>query len=187
MANAMVFVDDAVLGRLPPVCAKTGVATSDHLVMTAPIGGNEGLGIAWLLVLAGPIGWLGLFIYQVGRRVETITVRLPYCDAAYGELSRARRSRRHAGWAMGALFVFAVLLAVPGTFAARAGAAALGVIALGLLIGYITETLHVRRASVGIELDGSRRWVTMSRVSESFAQSIKKAQPDAKPEIGSIS
>jgi hypothetical protein len=41
------------------VCAKTGVDTWDHLVMTVPVGGSEGLGIAWLLVLAGPIGWLG--------------------------------------------------------------------------------------------------------------------------------
>ncbi len=59
MARAMVFVDDAVLGRLPGVCAKTEVSTADHLVQTVPVDGGQGLGIAWLLVLAGPIGWLG--------------------------------------------------------------------------------------------------------------------------------
>ena len=101
MASATVFVDDAVLGQLPPVCAKSGVATSDRLIMTVPVGGSEGFGIAWLLVLAGPIGWLGLFIYSIVRRVETLTVKLPYCDAAYDELKRARRSRRNAGLGRG--------------------------------------------------------------------------------------
>src|ERR1700722_3877091 len=97
MTTATVFVDDAVLGRLPSVCAKPGVETADHLVMTVPVGGGDGFGLAWLLVLAGPIGWLGLFIYGVARRVETLTVRLPYCDQAYAERSTARRKRRIAG------------------------------------------------------------------------------------------
>ena len=83
MASAMVFVDDAVLGHLPPVCAKTGEATTDHLILTVPVGGSEGLGIAWLLLLAGPLGWLGLVVLQLTRRSETLTVRLPFCDAAY--------------------------------------------------------------------------------------------------------
>ena len=87
MTATRVFVDDAVLGRLPAVCARTGVATSDHLVMTVPVGTSEGLGIAWLLILGGPIGWLGLFIYAMARRVETLTVQLPYCDTAHARSS----------------------------------------------------------------------------------------------------
>jgi hypothetical protein len=106
MASAMVFVDDAVLGRLPPVCAKTGIATVDRLIVTVPVGRSEGLGIAWLLILAGPIGWLGVLIDASARRQELLTVRLPYCDAAYNELARARRVRRGAGFAS-ALFAVA--------------------------------------------------------------------------------
>jgi hypothetical protein len=176
MAVTRVFVDDAVLGRLPHVCAKTGVETADHLVMTVPVGASEGFGLAWLLVLAGPIGWLGLFIYAVVRRVETLTVQVPYCDAAYIELSKGRRTKRIAGLASITLFVMAALIMIPRTFTAQAGAGALAAIGLGMLITYITETFRVRRATVGVDLDGSRRWVTLSRVSDAFAASISRAQ-----------
>jgi hypothetical protein len=176
MASAMVFVDDAVLGHFPPVCAKSGVGTPDHLIMTVPVGGNEGLGLAWLLVLAGPLGWLGLIALQLTRRAETLAVRLPYCDASYDALRRARRTRRNVGVVMVIAFLLALLVAIPGTFSARAGAAALAAIFVGLLATYITESVHIRRASVGVALDGSRRWVTLSRVSELFAASARDAQ-----------
>jgi hypothetical protein len=169
MARALVFVDDAVRGRLPGVCAKTGVTTADHLVQTVPVGGNEGLGIAWLLILAGPIGWFALFVYALARRVETLTVRLPYSDAAYHELAGARRRRRDAAWA-GALFLLGALLVfAPALLDARAAAAALAVIGAGLLVVAIAGTWRIRQAGVGVELDGSRRWVTLTRVSDAFA------------------
>ena len=72
--------------------------------------------------------------------------------------------------------LLALLVAIPGTFSARAGAAALGAISVGLLIMYITETVHIRRGSVGVALDGSRRWVTLSRVNEFFAASARDGQ-----------
>jgi hypothetical protein len=178
MATATVFVDDAVLGRLPPVCAKTGVETADHLVMTVPVGGSDGFGLAWLLVLAGPIGWLGLFIYGVVRRVETLTVRLPYCDEAYLELSNARRARRNAGLASSVLFVVAVLFLIPHTYPAWVAAGGFAVIGLGMLVAYIAETFRIRRAAVGVDLDGSRRWVTLSRVSDAFAESVKRSRSE---------
>jgi hypothetical protein len=178
MATARVFVDEAVLGRLPPRCAKTGVETSDHLVMTVPVGGSDGFGLAWLLILAGPVGLLGLFIYGMVRRVETLTVRLPYCDTAYADLQKARRTRRNAGLASIVLFVFAVVVLIPHTFTAGVAAAALAVIAVGMLITYILETFRVRRAAVGVALDGSRRWVTLSRVSDAFADSVANSQTE---------
>lgn len=178
MAKATVFVDDAVLGHLPPVCAKTGVDTWDHLVMTVPVGGSEGLGIAWLLVLAGPIGWLGLFIYAVARRVETLTVKLPYCDAAYNELTRHRRIRRNTGLAVIMLFVIAILVAIARTYTARAAAVALAVVAVGLLVTFVAETFRVRRAAVQVDLDGSRRWVTLSRISDGLAEAITTSRAD---------
>jgi hypothetical protein len=178
MATATVFVDDAVLGRLPPICAKTGVETADHLVMTVPVGGSDGFGLAWLLILAGPIGWLGLFVYGVVRRVETLTVRLPYCDGAYNELSNARRIRRNVGLASIALFVVAVLFLIPRTHLAWVAAGALGAACLWMMITYIAETVRIRRAAVGVALDGSRRWVTLSRVSDEFADSVKRSQSE---------
>lgn len=179
MASAMVFVDDAVLGNFPPVCAKTGAPTPDRLVMTVPVGSSEGLGIAWLLLLAGPIGWLGLFLYAVFRRQETLTVRLPSCDAAYGEFVRARRVRRNTGIATVVLALATLLVVIPeALFSHASAAAALGVIALGLFFVYVSETFHVRRAAVHVELDGSRRWVTLSRISEKLAEAIKRSHDD---------
>ncbi|MGD0747431.1 MAG: hypothetical protein ABSB68_06435 [Acidimicrobiales bacterium] len=172
MARALVFVDDAVRGRLPDVCAKTGVATDDRLVQTVPVGGSEGFGVAWLLVLAGPIGWLGLFVYAMVRRVETLTVRLPYCDEAYAELQGARRLRRISAWASGICVVLALLALRPGTFTAQTAGAALAAVGLGFLVLAVVETRHVRRASVGVDLDGSRRWVSLDRVSDAFAAAV---------------
>jgi hypothetical protein len=175
MAVATVFVDDAVLGRLPPVCAKTGVETADHLVQTVPVG-SSGLGFAWLLVFLGPLGWLVLFIFALVQRGETLTVRLPFSDAAYGELRSARRLRRNAGLASVAFFLAALFVVMLQTFTARAGAAALAIIGLCLVATYIAESLHVRRAAVGVELDGSRRWVTLTRVSDAFAGAVTDSQ-----------
>jgi hypothetical protein len=178
MATAIVFIDDAVLGRLPSVCAKTGVETVDHLNITVPVGGSDGLGVAWLLLLAGPFGWIGLGVYAMGRRSETITVRLPYSDAAYAQLSQARRVRRNAGLASLALFVLGLFLLIPQTFTSRVGAAALAVLGLGMLISYLAQTFHCKRLAVRVALDGSRRWVTLSGVSDVFAEAVRRSEAD---------
>jgi hypothetical protein len=44
--------------------------------------------------------------------------------------------------------------------------------AVAMLFAYFSETFRVRRAAVGVVLDGSRRWVTLSRVSDVFASSV---------------
>jgi hypothetical protein len=172
MATATVFVDDAVLGRLPPVCVKTGQTTGDRLVLTAPVG-STGLGAAWLLLFLGPFGWLALFIYALVHRSETLTVRLPFSDRAHDELAQARRRQRALGWSTVAtlLGAFTALVAMQ-PFSGRAAAAALAVVGVGLLVSWIAEALHVRRAGVGVDLDGSRRWVTLSRVHDDFARAV---------------
>jgi hypothetical protein len=171
MASATVFVDDAVLGHLPPVCAKTGVTTADHLVLTVPVG-NRGLGLAWLLVLVGPIGWLVLFVYALTQRDEALTVRLPFSHDAYDEFTRARRQQRVLGWAAVVALCGAFVVLLLQTFTARAAAAALAAIGIGLLVSWCSESWRVRRASVGVQLDGSRRWVTLSRVHDEFGRSL---------------
>jgi hypothetical protein len=175
MAATTVFVDDAVLGNLPPVCAKTGDTTEDHLVLTVPTR-NNGLGVAWLLLLLGPVGWLVLFVYAVARRDETLTVRVPFSDRSYGELSHARRRQRALGWSTVATFLCALFVTILHTFTARATAAALATIGLALLVSWIAESLRVRRVGVGVELDGSRRWVTLSRVHGDFVRAVDAAR-----------
>ena len=52
----------------------------------------------------------------------------------------------------------------------------LAIVGLGLVLAYFGETFRVRRALIGIALDGSRRWVTFSRVSDEFAGSVQAQQ-----------
>ena len=111
------------------------------------------LGIAWLLLLGGPVGWLGLLLYAILRREESLTVRLPYCDAAYNELVQARRMRRNAGMATVVFALAALAVVIPETFVAQAAAAALGVLVTGCFLVFIGKTFPVRRAAVRIQLD----------------------------------
>lgn len=189
MANVTVFVDEAVRGDLPPVCAKTGVETVDHLVSSVPVAGSGGLGAAWLLILLGPLGWVALFTYTLARTDGTLTVRLPYSDAAYGDLASAMRTKRKLGWCALAACVAAVVVLAGHTFTAPAASAALGVIAAALAVAWVAELVRVRRASVGVALDASRRWVTLSRVSDPFARAVEhrdaERRADRRPPVAS--
>ncbi len=130
--------------------------------------------MAWLLVFLGPLGWLALLIAALVRDHETLTVRLPYSDAAYAELASAIRAKRTFGWSALAGLVTAVVVLVGHTFTARAASAALAVIAAGAAVAWVSELLRVRRAGVGVALDASRRWVTVSRVSDDFARAVDR-------------
>jgi len=170
MAQATVFVDDAVLGRLPPVCVKDGVLTDDSLTLHTQVGGSNGLGIAWLLLLAGPLGWLGLLIVAVSRRpADTLTVRLPFSQAAYERLRRAKRDIWLFGLVAIVLLILA-LFAVGHDQALLAGA--LGVACCVALVQWVRSLVRVRADSVVVNLDASRRWVTLFRVHPTFVQSL---------------
>jgi hypothetical protein len=87
MAAALVFVDDAVLGRLPPICIKDGVPTNDWFVARCGVGETGFISdvAAFVLLLVGPLGWLTLLVLAVmrrGRGGDVLTVRLPLSQAA---------------------------------------------------------------------------------------------------------
>ncbi len=63
MASVTVFVDDAVRGRFPPVCAYTGAETRRLARVDARVGGPSGW--VWLLLLGGPPGWALLVLILV--------------------------------------------------------------------------------------------------------------------------
>jgi len=182
MASVTVFVDEAVRGDLPPVCAKTGAETVDHLVSTVPVAGSGGLGAAWLLIILGPVGWFALFVLALVRTDGTLTVRLPYSDAAYAELASAMRTKRTLGWSALAVFVASAAVLIGHTFTARAASVALAVVGTGLVVAWLAELVRVRRASVGVALDASRRWVTLSRVSDPFARALERRDAERRIE-----
>jgi hypothetical protein len=173
MAETMVFVDDVVLGTLPPICVKTGTPTTDRLVVRHEVWTTSGLGIAWLLLLAGPLGWLGLFVFSLTRRPEgTLRVELPFSEAAHQELRRLRRMRVVAALAVvgfaGLAVVGLVLATFDGTVLGSAAAAA----ALFCVIRWILAVRQGGRAAVDIDLDASRRWVTLGRVHPNFVEAV---------------
>lgn len=177
MAQATVFVDDAVLGRLPPICVKDGVHTADTLTLRSRVGDGTGLGVLWLLVLAGPLGWLGLFLFAVMRRpADTLTVQLPFSEAAYERFRWARRE----SWFFGAVVLVLLLAAL--VVADHSGLLAVLMTAVAVLavVPWGMALHRMRSCSVVVDLDASRRWVTLSRVHQAFAESCWRGpQPPA--------
>jgi hypothetical protein len=175
MAQVTVFVDDAVRGTLPSICVKDGVATVDRLVIRDQPGDRAGLGVAWLLLLAGPLGWLGLLIISFARggRAEVLTVEVPMSEPAYQRIRAARRLRRRAV-VVGVLAGVLAMVSLTGdrTSGGAFEGAALGLIAAVVVVGAVI-TLFVAdhggtNATIGVDLDASRRWVTLSRVHPAF-------------------
>ena len=181
----MVFVDDAVRGTLPDVCAKDGVPTHDRIVVRDELGDRAGLGVAWLLLLFGPLGWLGLLLiaFSRGARGEVLTVQVPMSEPAYARLKAARRMQRVGLTVAVAAFVIGFLTLasanlgeLEGRFVSLALLAALA----GGVLSVIVGEARIRAGSVQVDLDASRRWVTLSRVHPAFVaacQAHEQRQP----------
>lgn len=167
MALTRVFVDDAVLGRLPQVCAKDGVATTSHLTVDQAVG-ERGLGALWLLLLLGPVGWLVLVLVAFRVGGEHLVIEVPMSKAAYGRL-QAARSVRNRGLALALGGGLAgVLLATFVDLSFVGPVLVLAPVVVGLAMA-ATGAMRVARESVTVSLDGSRRWVSLGRVHATFA------------------
>ncbi len=175
MAEVTVFVDDAVLGRLPRVCVKDGVRTTDRLTFSQDVSGPTGLGVSWLLVLAGPLGWLGLFVISAMRNGGggRLTVTLPFGEPAYHRLTLTKRARRQAYLVLAGAAIAAVLALLLRTTDGRLLAIGLAVVAIGALIKGTVESVRLNRLFVRLSLDASHRWVTLSGVHPNFVDSVQ--------------
>jgi len=164
MAAVEVFVDDAVRGHLPAVCAKTGERADGRWRVERFVGG--GLGAAWLLLFLGPLGWIVLLLVSLTSKHEVLTVRLPYSTFAADHERRLVLTRRVAifsaiGFALLLGLQVVPLLAPLWAIATVAGCAA-------------TVVAQVRLAlwRVRVRLDASRRWVTLDNVHPLFAEAL---------------
>jgi hypothetical protein len=177
MAQATVFVDDAIRGTLPPICVKDGTPTVDRLVVRTKVGTGYGVGIAWLLLLAGPLGWLGLLIFAMARGpADVLTVQLPFSAAANERFRAARGACWMASLATMGFVALALIGITHGTFDGQVLGVAAGVVALMAFVRWVVEVQRLQQCSVGISLDASRRWVTMSRVHPVFFDSVLQGQ-----------
>lgn len=173
MAEATVFVDDAVLGRLPQVCAKRGTSTGSHLRIVEEVGRSNRLGILWLLALAGPLGWLVLLVLGSRDSGEHLAVEVPLSDGAYAELVAARRLRN---WALvcGLALTVVLILLTGWAQLGTSGLVLAGATGLATVVVAFVAEVRIGRASVGVALDASRRWVTLDGVHPAFAAACRE-------------
>jgi len=187
MASVTVFVDDAVCGRFPPVCAKTGRPSDGRLAVVHDVQGSSSVSTAWLLLLLvlGPVGWLMLLVLAIAnpRRSEWLTVELPWSTEAMEHLG-ALRARRRNLWIGAAAAVVGGLVTLVASAQAHVGqlyayrlvAVTLLVAAVACAVGALAAEWRVGRASVSVGLDASRRWVTLWGVAPEFAQAVRARQ-----------
>lgn len=172
------FVDDAVRGTLPGICAKDGVATTSGMTIRSELGDRAGMGVAWLLLLAGPIGWFALLLISMSRggRREVLTVQVPLSEPAYQRLRAARR-KQHVWIAVTVLSVVAVIMSLvtsaDPSLLVRTGFLLGAALAIIGVIGLIANEARLRRARIVVDLDASRRWVTLSDVHPAFVAACR--------------
>jgi hypothetical protein len=164
MASVEVFVDDAVRGRLPAVCATTG-APADERIRIDQL--QSGFGVAWLLVFLGPLGWIALVVLAMTSRGEVLTVRLPWSVVAADRELRLIRTRLVAICSAVAFALLLVLRRVPLLDPLWAIAAVAG----GVAAVVAQFSLSWRR--VNVRLDASRRWVTLTNVHPAFVEAVE--------------
>jgi hypothetical protein len=165
MAAVSVFVDDAIRGDLPLVCAKTGEPADLVIRMREPVGGGLPP-VAWLLLLLGPMGIVALVVLAVAwPGQEQLTVRVPETEASF------QRERQLERWRLAALGagVLVPLYGVfrPGMFPVLWLAAGAGFfVAAGAL------TWMLWRQSISVDIDVTRRWVTFTNVHPNFVEAV---------------
>lgn len=169
MAAVSVFVDDAIRGDLPLVCAKTGEPTDLIVRMRQPVGGGLPPA-AWLLLLLGPLGIVALVALALAwPGAEHLTVRVPETEASFA------RERQLERWRLAALGA-GVFVPLYGAF--RGGMFPLLWLALGAAFLTAAAALHVMvwRQSIGVGIDVTRRWVTLTGVHPAFVEAVQRQE-----------
>jgi hypothetical protein len=171
MTEVAVFAEDAVAGCLPPVCVRRGISTTELLaVRAAPHVDSPRLGLAWLLLFLGPVGWAALIVIALARRPRGgLVVQVPCCGPARHRLARTRRLERASVVTVVGLMVveIALLLADPSWVDV---ATTLLVVAIAVAVAAtLVSALQLVPMEVRARLDPSRRWVVLANVAPEFA------------------
>ncbi|HWI04661.1 MAG TPA: hypothetical protein VNT52_12695 [Acidimicrobiales bacterium] len=169
MAAVSVFVDDAIRGDLPLVCAKTGEPADLKARTRHAVGGGFPL-VLWFLLFLGPLGIVVLVVAALFTpRPEYLTVRIPETEESF---SRERQMERWRLVALGAGVVLPLLGIVGvGMFPLMWVGAGLG---CWMVAGALTWMLW--RQSIGVSIDVSRRWVTFSGVHPAFVEAVERQE-----------
>lgn len=163
---AVVFVDDYVRGTLPEVSVVSGVRCTSVASMSTPV---ERLNAAWfLLIFAGPIGWIAIALASFSTNRSTLAGNLPITKEEFKAVQSASREGRAiaiAGLTIGVLDILANAYGdIPGAIDVLALLAAFGFIIFGAV-----QYARAEATWPEVRLDASRRWVTLVGVHPSFA------------------
>ena len=169
MASVEVFVDDAVRGRLPYVCAKTGVPADGKLRIRQTRGH---VGPAVLLVFLGPVGWIALFtIAWFAGRFGELNVRLPYSQRAVDHETRLQHARLVA-FVAGSLALLVALLSASARPRQRWLVCSQVSPSWPRVVG-VVQHFRLDRVRVGVNARTlSRRWVTLTGVHPDFVRAV---------------
>jgi len=155
-------LDAALVGRLPAVCVMTGERANGLAPMVVP----KRLGLAWALLLAGPIG-LAVLVALLPRLRTRYVVRIPMSAAAFDRWHTERVRRLWCGW-LGAVGIpIAFALRFLGPLALLVAVASLGLLAVALRAHWRIPWLQPTMSA-----DPGGRWVTMRGVHERFAAAV---------------
>jgi hypothetical protein len=163
MASVTVFVDEAVQGRFPGICASSGALADRKLRFEQRIGGSSPALL--LLVFLGPVGWLLLLL--LSQRGERLEILLPVSNEVTERWRRLKLYRRIAVGTL-ALAMLNLLLNGPSLTSL--------VLFNASWVWVLTCQARVVFGGIGIHLDASRRWVTLKGVHKSFAASVRAQQ-----------
>lgn len=165
-ASVRVPVGDALVGRLPPVCVMTGERADGYAPVVVP----KRLGLAWALLLAGPLG-LAVLVALMPRLRTRYLVRVPMSAAAFAQWHTERVRRLWCGW-LGAL-------GIPVAFALRfLGPLALlvAVASIGLLAVALRAHWRIPWLVPSMSADPNGRWLTMRGVDPRFVAAVRSSR-----------
>jgi hypothetical protein len=181
-----VFVDDAVQGRFPPVCARTGRPGDGRLTIDSEAVGSRSipLPLVVVLLLVGPVGWAVYFVLSfLSAPGERLTVRLPWTADSQERIVALRR-RKNGAWAAAAAGAAACAVAVVLVAGSSGGTTLTARVVIGAIVlasavaagvALVAEA-RLGRERVRVELDASRRWVTLVNVHPAFRQAVRADQ-----------
>jgi hypothetical protein len=165
MAAVTVFVDDAIRGELPLVCAKTGAPADLKVRVRQSVGGGIP-GVVWFLLFLGPLGIVALVLAAVlARGPEYLTVRIPETEESFTSERQLER------WRLGALGA-GVLVPIYAAFRPIMFPHLALVLTVAFFVAAGALTVMLWRQSVGVSIDVTRRWVTLTNVHPHFADAV---------------
>jgi hypothetical protein len=162
--TVQVPLDAALVGALPPVCVMTGAPAAGYAPMIVP----KSLGIAWLLLALGPLGWVLLAALYPRLRVR-YEIRVPMSERAFDRWMTERRRRLWGSWLGGALVIVGVGIRALGPLALLVALAGLLLVGVGLRAHWRIPWLQP-----SLSADARGRRVTMRGVHERFVVAVSR-------------